>query len=109
LWDTEVTDPLTNQPRIFSVRPESQIEVVFRQDLPDLRFAWQLNIFKQGEFQAYRFNEIDTSEEGPGVDLTFETTALPHGMNLTAIAANIFDRTLYRDRRFFNEDPPGPV
>jgi hypothetical protein len=109
LWDTEVTDPLTNQPRIFSFRPESQVEVVFRQDLPDLRFAWQVNIFKQGEIQAYRFNEIDTSEEGPWVDLTFETTALPHGMKLTAIAANIFDGTVYRDRRFFNEDPPGPV
>ena len=109
LWDTEVTDPLTNQPRIFSYRPESQIEINFRQDLPDLRFAWNLSIYKEGEIQAYRFNEIDTSEEGPWVDLTFETTALPHGMKLTAIAANILDGTVYRDRRFFNEDPPGPV
>ena len=109
LWDTEVTDPLTNQPRIFSYRPESQIEINFRQDLPDLRFAWNLSIYKEGEIQAYRFNEIDTSEEGPWVDLTFETTALPHGMKLTAIAANLFDGTVYRDRRFFNEDPPGPV
>lgn len=104
LWDTEVVDPLTNQPRIFSFRPESQIEVVFRQDLTDLRFAWQINIFKQGEIQAYRFNEIDTSEEGPWVDLTFETTALPNNMKLTAIAANILDGTVYRDRRFFNQD-----
>ena len=30
-------------------------------------------------------------------------------MKLTAIAANLFDGTVYRDRRFFNEDPPGPV
>lgn len=109
LWDTEVTDPLTSQPRIFSFQPESQIEVNFRQDLPDLRLAWTISVFKQGEFQAYRFNEIDTSEEGPWVDLSFETTALPHNMKLTAIAANIFDGTIYRDRRFFNEDPPGPV
>ncbi|MBL8546666.1 MAG: outer membrane beta-barrel protein [Hyphomonadaceae bacterium] len=109
LWDTEVTDPLTNQPRIFSFQPESQVEVNFRQDLPDLRFAWSLSVFKQGETQAYRFNEIDTSEEGPWVDLSFETTALPHNMKLTAIAANLFDGTVYRDRRFFNEDPPGPV
>ena len=109
LWDTKVTDPLTNQPRIFSYRPESQIEVTFRQDLPDLRFAWNISIFKEGEIQAYRFNEIDTSEEGPWVDLTLETTALPHGMKLTAIAANIFDGTVYRDRRFFNEDPAGPI
>ncbi|MCX7357023.1 MAG: outer membrane beta-barrel protein [Alphaproteobacteria bacterium] len=109
LWDTEVTDPLTNQPRIFSFRPESQIEVNFRQDLPDLRLAWNISVFKQGEIQAYRFNEIDTSEEGPWVDLTVETTALPYGMKLTAIAANLLDGTIYRDRRFFNEDPPGPV
>ncbi|MEZ5972817.1 MAG: outer membrane beta-barrel protein [Hyphomonadaceae bacterium] len=109
LWDTEVTDPLTNRSRIFSYRPESQIEVNFRQDLPDLRFAWSLSFFKQGEIQAYRFNEIDTSEEGPWVDLTFETTALPHGIKLTAVAANILDGTVYRDRRFFNEDgDPGP-
>ncbi len=103
LWDTEVTDPLTNQPRIFSFQPESQVEVNFRQDLPDLRFAWNISVFKQGEVQAYRFNEIDTSEEGPWVDLTFETTALPHHMKLTAIAANIFDGTVYRDRRFYDE------
>lgn len=109
LWDTEVTDPLTNQPRIFSFRPESQIEINFRQDLPDLRLAWNISVFKEGEIQAYRFNEIDTSEEGPWVDLTVETTALPHGMKLTAIAANLFDGTVNRDRRFFNEDPPGPV
>lgn len=109
LWDTEVTDPLTNQPRIFSFRPESQIEVNFRQDLPDLQLAWNISVFKQGEIQAYRFNEIDTSEEGPWVDLTVETTALPYGMKLTAIAANLLDGTVYRDRRFFNEDPPGPV
>lgn len=109
LWDTEVTDPLTNQPRIFSFQPESQVEVNFRQDLPDLRFAWSISIFKEGEVQAYRFNEIDTSEEGPWIDLTFETTALPHNMKLTAIAANIFDGSINRDRRFFNEDPAGPV
>ncbi|MGE0292636.1 MAG: TonB-dependent receptor plug domain-containing protein [Hyphomonadaceae bacterium] len=109
LWDTEVTDPLTGQPRIFSFQPESQIEVNFRQDLPDLRFAWGVSLFKQGEVQAYRFNEIDTSEEGPWVDLFVETTALPHNMKLRAWAANLFDGTVYRDRRFFNEDPPGPA
>lgn len=109
LWDTEVTDPLTNQPRIFSFTSESQIEVTFRQDLPDTRLAWGISYFKQGEFQAYRFNEIDTSEEGPWIDAFVETTALPHNMKLRLTAANIFDGTIYRDRRFFNEDPAGPV
>jgi hypothetical protein len=103
LWDTEVTDPLTNQPRIISFQPESQIEVNFRQDLPDLRFAWGVSVYKEGEVQAYRFNEIDTSEEGPWVDLFVETTALPHRMKLALWAANVADGTVYRDRRFFNQ------
>ncbi|MGQ0533203.1 MAG: TonB-dependent receptor plug domain-containing protein [Caulobacteraceae bacterium] len=108
-WDTEVTDPLTNQPRIISFQPESEVEINFRQDLPDLRFAWGVTYYKQGETQAYRFNEIDTSEEGPWVDVFVETTALPHSMKLRVWAANIFDGTVNRDRRFFNEDgDPGP-
>lgn len=109
LWDTEVNDPLTGQPRIISFQPESQIEVTFRQDLPDWKFAWGIQAFKQGEVQAYRFNEIDTSEEGPWIDLWVETTALPNNMKLRVWAANLFDGTVYRDRRFFNEDgDPGP-
>jgi hypothetical protein len=66
--------------------------------------------YKQGEFQQYRFNEIDTSEEGPWIDLWVETTALPNNMKLRLWAANAFDGIVNRDRRFFNEDgDPGPA
>jgi hypothetical protein len=102
LWDTEVSDPVTGNPRIISWQPESEVEVQFRQDLPGLRMAWGVNYYRQGEFQAYRFNEIDTNEEGPWVDLFVETTALPNNMKLRAWAANIFDGEVRRDRRFFN-------
>ena len=109
LWDTEVTDPVTNQPRIISYRPESLIEIDFRQDLPALRMAWGVSYFKEGENQAYRFNEIDTSEEGPWVDVFVETTALPNNMKLRATAANITQGTIHRDRRFFTGDRNGPL
>lgn len=109
LWDTEVTDPVTGQPRIISWQPESEVEVEFRQDLPSLQMAWGVNYYRQGEFQAYRFNEIDTNEEGPWVDLFVETTALPNDMKLRLWAANIFDGEVRRDRRFFNApDRSGP-
>jgi outer membrane cobalamin receptor len=109
LRDSEVTDPVTSQPRIISYTPESAIEVSFRQDIASWRFAWGVDIEKEGEVQAYRFNEIDTSEEGPWIDLWVETTALPYNMKLRLWAANLFDGTVYRDRRFFNEDgDPGP-
>ncbi len=109
LWDTEVTDPVTNQPRIISYRPESLIEINFRQDLSALRMAWGVSYFKEGENQAYRFNEIDTSEEGPWVDVFVETTALPNNMKLRATAANVSQGTIHRDRRFFTGDRNGPL
>lgn len=110
LWDTQVTDPVTGQDRIISFRPESQVELEFRQDIRSWNLAWGFNAFKQGEVQAYRFNEIDTSEEGPWIDFWVETTALPHDMKLRLWAANAFDGTINRDRRFFaSPDRTGPL
>ena len=103
LRHSEVEDAITGRPRTISFSPESQIEIDFRQDLTDLRMAWGFSIFQQGEFQAYRFNEIDTSQEGPWVDIFVETTALPNNMKLRGWIANAFDGTINRDRRFFNE------
>jgi len=103
IWDTEVTDPVTGDPRIISFQPESEFEINFRQDLPNLRFAWGVSAFKQGEVQAYRFNEIDTSEEGPWVDVFVETTALPYNAKLRVWAANILSGEVHRDRRFYND------
>jgi outer membrane receptor protein involved in Fe transport len=107
LRDTEVTDPVTGRPRIISYTPESEVSISFRQDLPAWRFAWGVEIFKQGEFQAYRFNEVDTSEEGPWIDIFVETTALPNNMKLRAWAANAFDGEIRRDRLFYDPDRTG--
>lgn len=107
LWDTEVTDPLTNRTRIFSNTAESEISISFRQDINAWRFAWGVEAFKQGEFQQYRLNEIDTNEEGPWIDLWVETTALPNNMKLRFWAANAFDGNVNRDRRFFDPDRNG--
>ena len=72
LWETEVTDPVTGETRLFSNRPEFAIRIAFRQDLS--HFSWGLSYFEQGEIEAYRFNEIDTSEEGPvALDAWIET------------------------------------
>jgi hypothetical protein len=107
LRESEVTDPVTGEPRTLSYTPESQIEFEFRQDLPNRRFAWGFSVFKEGESEAYRFNEIDTSEEGPWVDIFAETTALPGNTRLRVWAANAFDGTINRDRRFFGPDRNG--
>jgi hypothetical protein len=66
-----------------------------------------VSYYRQGEFQGYRFNEIDTSEEGPWVDVFVETTALPNNMKLRLWAANVADGEIRRDRRFFTPDRSG--
>jgi hypothetical protein len=104
LWDTEVIDPVTGAPRIISNRAESVLEVEFRQDLP--AFSWGVWYYKRGETQAYRFNEIDTSEEGPWVDLWLEKP-LWAGTRLRAVAANVANGSINRDRRFFTPDRSG--
>jgi hypothetical protein len=108
LWDTEVTDPVTGEARIISYQPESEISVEFRQDFPALRMAWGVEVYKEGEFQVYRFNEIDTNEEGPWIDIFWETTALPNNMRFRLWAANAFDGTVNRVRHFYAPDRTGP-
>lgn len=107
LRDTSVTDPVTGLDRIISFSPESRLNIDFRQDLNAHKLAWGISYFKEGEFQAYRFNEIDTAEEGPWVDAFIESTALPNNMKLRLTAANIFGGTINRDRRFFTPDRAG--
>ena len=104
LWDTEVTDPVTGQPRIISNRSETRVELDFRQDLES--FSWGVTAEKPGETQAYRFNEIDTSEEGPWVDIWAEAPFWG-GTRIRGILANIAEGSINRDRRFFSPDRAG--
>jgi hypothetical protein len=104
LWDTEVVDPVTGAPRIISNLAESELDIDFRQDLS--AFSWGVSYYKRGETQAYRFNEIDTSEEGPWVDVWLEKP-LWGGTRLRAVAANVAGGSINRDRRFFTPDRSG--
>lgn len=106
-WNTDVTDPVTGRQRIISYQPESEVDIGFRQDFPEQRWSWGIEAYKQGEVQGYRLNEVDTQEEGPWVDLWWETTALPHNMKLRLWAANILDGEVHRTRRFFDPDRTG--
>lgn len=109
LRDTEVEDPVTGEPRIISETPESNLSISFRQDINSWRFSWGVEASKQGEFQVYRLNEIDTNEEGPWIDVWVETTALPYNTKLRLWAANAFDGNVNRDRRFFSPDRGGDL
>lgn len=103
-WDTEVNDPVTGNPRSISWRPEAEVDIAFRQDFSSQRWSWGIEYFKQSEGQGFRLAEIDTQEEGPWVDVWWETTALPNRMKLRLWAANIGNGQVSRNRRFFGSD-----
>lgn len=107
-WQTEVVDPITGITRDFSSRPESELDIDFRQDLRDLRLAWGVSYYKQSENTSFRFNETDTYEEGPWVDAFVESTAI-EGLRLRLVAANILDGEIKRERRFFAPDRDGAL
>jgi len=109
LWETALDDPITLTTRNFSQQPESQVEIDFRQDFRQQQWSWGVHVFKQGENQTYRFNEVDNFEEGPWIDLWWETTALPNDTRLRIWAANIGDGSLSRQRSFFDTDRSGPL
>lgn len=107
-WQTEVTDPITGRIRDFSGRSESEVNIDFRQDIAAPRMAWGVSYFKQGENTGFRFNETDTYEEGPWVDVWVETTAI-EGLRLRLVAANVANGEINRERRFYAPDRSGPL
>lgn len=106
LWDTAVVDPVTGQTREFSGRPEITFNADFRQDINSWDLAWGFSYFKQSQAQTFRFNEIDTYEEGPWVDVFVESTAI-EGVRLRLTAANVLDGEIRRQRNFFTPDRAG--
>ncbi|MES1197240.1 MAG: outer membrane beta-barrel protein [Pseudomonadota bacterium] len=108
-WDTSVTDPVTGRSRIISYRSESSVTMSFRQDFQKQHWSWGVELEKEGEIQGYRLSDIDTQEEGPWIDLWWETNALPHHSKLRVWAANIGNGRVTRDRRFFNGDRNGAL
>jgi hypothetical protein len=105
-WFTEVTDPVTGQPRHFSGDNDIFYEGEFRQDINSWKLAWGFFFNKGSENQTWRYNEIDTYEEGPWVDAFIETTAI-EGIRIRLTAANVLDGDIRRQRNFFGDGLAG--
>jgi TonB dependent receptor/TonB-dependent Receptor Plug Domain len=104
--DSEVTDPVIGRPRVISGFAETELEMHFRQDLPERRFAWGLDYYSQSQVVTFRLNEIDSYEEGPFFDIFAETT-LRNGVKFRAYANNLLDTPFTRRRIFFDPDRSG--
>lgn len=108
LWDTHVIDPITHIQRGVSGRSDVYVSGEWRQDLTASRFSWGVLFEKYSEQTYQRHNEVDTSEEGPYINLFAETTAVP-GLKFRIQANDIFNPVIRRTRQFFEPDRTFPL
>jgi outer membrane receptor protein involved in Fe transport len=116
--DSKVTDPVTGNTRELSafaafpgpptIRFYSEndyvVDIAFRQDLEDAKWAWGFDTAFQANRRVFKVNELEDFEEGVELNMFFETTRWPgfkvrlEGRNLTNYL-EIRDRLTYTGRR----------
>jgi outer membrane receptor protein involved in Fe transport len=116
--DSKVTDPVTDNTRQLSafaafpgpptIRFYSEndyvVDIAFRQDLEDAKWAWGFDTAFQADRAVFKVNELENFEEGVELNAFIETTRWPglkvrlEGRNLTNYL-EVRDRLSYTGRR----------
>lgn len=108
---SRVTDPFTGQQRTLDNVATYDWNLDFRQDVPELKFAWGGDYSDVGKLSYFRLEEDQSLTFGPGdLDLFIETTYF-EGITLRLAADNLGVQPQRSDRRFFapNRFPGGVV
>ncbi|MEL6685995.1 MAG: TonB-dependent receptor [Pseudomonadota bacterium] len=106
LRDSSFDDPLTGQTRNITGLRNPEIDIDFRQDLTDLKFAWGISYEAPEDITFFFVDEIDTGSPGATWTGFIETTRF-FGVKMQLEARNIGGIDLPRERRFFNPDRSG--
>lgn len=98
--DSSVTDPVTQEQRIFSDSRHFDVDINFRQDLQQQRWAWGWSMELVDEAPFFGLDEIDTFDRGVDLEAFIETTRW-WGIKMRLTVENITNRQFTRDRRLF--------
>ncbi len=101
LQETSVTDPVTEETREFSLEQAWNYNASFRQELPELNFAWGAALKRQSQYFEYKLAEQSYfNRDADKLDLFFETTAI-RGLTLRFAVTNISPTPEDRVRTFY--------
>lgn len=104
LRDSEVTDPVTGENRVFAYEQPVYFYAEFRQDYPEQQWSWGFDYGQGSTNNFYFIDERGSFERGAGdFDIYVETTRF-FGVNLRFGADNVFDPT-YRRTRYIYDGP----
>lgn len=106
--NSRVTDPVTGRNRVLSGEREFTVNIDFRQDFVEDRWAWGWDMELIGESPNFGIDEIDRFDRGVDLGAFFETTRW-FGVKMRLSAQNLLNREFLRERTIFqgrrNETP----
>jgi hypothetical protein len=91
---------VTQEQRIFSDSRHFDVDINFRQDLQQQRWAWGWSMELVDEAPFFGLDEIDTFDRGVDLEAFIETTRW-WGIKMRLTVENITNRQFTRDRRLF--------
>ncbi len=98
--ESVVDDPITDESRVVTGFEFPDINLEFRQDLPEWRFAWGVFWFLPTDTEDYFTDEASFRRRTSGLEIYAETTRLL-GVKFRAEVREITQRRFTRERRFF--------
>lgn len=102
-----LVDPFTGEERLFSNDLVDELEIDFRQDIPDTSLAYGAGLFTFNPAPYSRLFETGRGYEGPVFLDVFAEHKDVFGLTVTATAANILGARNYFERTVFTGPRPG--
>jgi hypothetical protein len=106
--DTEATDPVTGEKRMFSRTNENHLKAELRQDLAAARLAWGSTYEEYSPNTDYRLEETFSYRQLRRLDLFVETTWIEN-LKVRLEVQSALDGTEWRERRFYSPDRNGAL
>lgn len=106
LRDSEFNDPITNRNRNVTALQTPNIDIDFRQDLPEYRIAWGVRYEPPIDIEDFFTNEVSYSSRETRWTVYGETTRF-FGVKSRIEFRNIGGQDFPRERLFFNPDRSG--
>ena len=104
--DAAFNDPITGETRVVTGLTNPEIDIDFRQDLSEARFAWGVTYEPAGETASFFANEAIIDRRERRITAFAETTRF-FGVKMRLEASNIGQTRFPRDRQLFAPDRSG--
>ncbi|HMG47093.1 MAG TPA: TonB-dependent receptor plug domain-containing protein [Allosphingosinicella sp.] len=106
---TRLTDPLTGRHRPISENLESQIDIVFRHDIPRTQWAYGAEYFRFRQYPGFRLDQRSHFVDTPGSLGVYVEHKNVFGLTMRASVDNLLGTNESFGRSFYTGLRPSPI